>query len=114
MKKYVISGGIAGFINGFLGGGGGAVLVPLLQNHCKLPQRKALACSVGIILPLSLLSAYLFAKDGHMNLEIAIPYVIGGAMGGFLGGKLFPKAKSLWLQRGFALLLILSGVRCFL
>lgn len=111
MKKYVISGGIAGFLNGLFGGGGGALLVPLLQGYCKKEQRQALACSVAIILPLSVVSLHLLWKEGYLDLKIAFPYVLGGALGGIFGGKLFQKANSLWLQRGFALLLLVSGVR---
>lgn len=112
MKKYIISGGIAGFLNGFMGGGGGALLVPLLMKYCHKSQREALASSVAIILPICLISAILFGLKGDLDINLALPYVIGGGLGGFLGGKLFPKAKQAWLKRGFALLMILSGVRC--
>lgn len=113
MKKYLLSGGFAGLINGFLGGGGGAVFVPLLQKCGKNP-RQALANSVATMLPISILSACLFLLEGDFPLETALPYVVGGAFGGFMGGKLFSKVKSQWLQKGFSLLMILSGVRCLL
>lgn len=111
MKKYLISGGIAGFLNGFLGGGGGAILAPLLVKYCKQSQREALATSVAVILPICGLSALLFAVNGDLDLNLALPYVLGGGLGGFIGGKVFPKAKSSWLRRGFALLMMISGIR---
>ena len=50
--KYAIAGGLAGVANGFFGGGGGSVFVPLLTGYCNLDQRKAFATSVAVILPL--------------------------------------------------------------
>jgi len=47
-----VAGGLAGIANGFFGGGGGMVLVPLLTARCGLDQRRAFATSVAVILPL--------------------------------------------------------------
>ncbi len=37
----LFTGAIIGFVNGFWGGGGGMICVPLLQNVIKLPEKKA-------------------------------------------------------------------------
>ena len=50
--KHAVAGGLAGMANGFFGGGGGMLLVPLLGRWCGLEQRKAFATSVAVILPL--------------------------------------------------------------
>lgn len=113
MKKYVSYGGIAGFINGLIGGGGGAVLVPLLKKE-GLSQQEALATSVGVMLPISCFSVVLYATRGDIQWIMALPYVIGGGLGGILGGKCFPKVKQQWLRRGFGAFLLLSGGRCLL
>ena len=55
MKKtggYWLCGALAGAANGFFGGGGGSVLVPLLTGRCGMDQRRAFATSVAVILPL--------------------------------------------------------------
>ena len=49
-----MAGGAAGIVNGFFGGGGGMVLVPLLMSRCALDRRHAFASSVAIIFPLLL------------------------------------------------------------
>ena len=54
--RYALSGAAAGLTIGFFGGGGGSVLVPLLTRVCGLSQREACATSVGVILPLRVLS----------------------------------------------------------
>ena len=52
IRRYWLCGALAGAANGFFGGGGGMVLVPLLTRLCGLEQRRAFATSVAIILPL--------------------------------------------------------------
>ena len=115
MERYklraAVTGGIAGLINGFFGGGGGMLLVPLLGLWLHLEDRKAFATSVAIILPFCILSSGVYLLRGSMDLQAALPYVLGGAVGGILGGKLYRGVNMLWLRRGFALLILYAGVR---
>lgn len=113
-EKSILAGGAAGAINGLFGGGGGAVLVPLLNRWCGLEQKQAFATAVAVIFPLSLLSAAIYLFRGGLDLGTALPYVLGGTAGGWLGGKWFKGVRVSWLRRGFGALLIFSGVRCFL
>lgn len=109
-----LAGGLAGLANGFFGGGGGMVLVPLLTGRCGLDQRKAFATSVAIILPLCALSSVIYFLRGGLDLMTALPYLAGGLVGGLVGGKLFRKMDMVWLRRGFALLLLYGGVKSLL
>ena len=110
--KFALAGAAAGAVNGFFGGGGGAVLVPLLTAVCHLESRKAFATSVAVILPLCLLSAGIYLARGSLDWQQALPYLVGGALGGFLGGRLFRRVRLPWLRRGFGILLLWGGVRC--
>ena len=112
--KYLLAGALAGLTNGFFGGGGGSVLVPLLTRYCKLDQRRAFATSVAVILPLCVLSAAIYFYRGGVDLADALPYLLGGAAGGWAGGKWFKGMNMVWLRRVFGLLLIYGGARCFL
>ncbi len=114
MLRLLVLGALVGFLNGLLGGGGGAILVPGLLYLGKLSPEKALASSLAIMFPLSILSVGLYFLQGNLHFKEALPYVLGGAVGGILGGKLFPKIKTTWLKKGFYLLLLLRGARCFL
>lgn len=110
--KYVLAGALTGAVNGFFGGGGGCVLVPLLTGLCALDQRKAFATSVAIIFPLCILSAGIYLWRGGLDWMIALPYLLGGAVGGWLGGKWFGNMQLPWLRWGFGLMLVAGGVRC--
>ena len=106
-----VAGGLAGVANGFFGGGGGMVLVPLLTARCGLDQRRAFATSVAIILPLCVLSSVIYLFRGGLDLAVALPYLAGGLAGGFLGGRLFQKLNMDWLRRAFALLILYGGFK---
>ena len=112
--KYLLTGIIAGGINGLFGAGGGLFLVPLLIGYIGLEEKRAFATSVAIILPLCLLSVAVYFMRGGLNLTAAWPYLLGGTLGGWVGGKLFKGVRMDWLRRGFGLLLIYGGVRYFL
>ena len=112
--RYALAGALAGLANGFFGGGGGSVLVPLLTRMCGLDQRRAFATSVAVILPLCALSAAVYLFRGGLDVMAALPYLIGGTVGGWAGGKWFKGMKMTWLKRAFGLLLIYGGVRSFL
>ena len=111
---YALAGAAAGVVNGFFGGGGGQVLVPLLAGRCGLDQRKAFATSVAVIAPLCALSAVIYWFRGQLDWALALPYLAGGLAGGFVGGRVFKKLSMVWLRRGFALLILYGGVRALL
>ena len=111
---YALAGAAAGVVNGFFGGGGGQVLVPMLAGRCGLDQRRAFATSVAVIAPLCALSAGIYWWRGDLDLALALPYLIGGLIGGFVGGRVFQKLSMTWLRRGFALLILYGGVKALL
>ena len=110
-RRPALAGAAAGLVNGFFGGGGGMVLVPLLAGWCGLGQRKAFATSVAVIMPLCALSAGIYLFREGVDLAAALPYLLGGLIGGFAGGRLFKRLNMGWLRRLFALLLLYGGVR---
>lgn len=109
--QCAVAGGLAGAANGFFGAGGGMVLVPLLLRWVKLEEKRAFATSVAIILPMCLVSAAIYWFRAGLDLRTALPYLLGGLAGGFLGGKLFTKVPANWLRRILALFLLYGGVR---
>ena len=99
--KYLAAGGLAGLANGLFGAGGGLFLVPLLSGWAKMPRRRAFAASVGIILPLSGVSAVFYWVRGGLEWSGAWGVLLGGALGGLVSGKVFRRVPVRWLRRGF-------------
>lgn len=109
--KYALTGALAGLANGLFGSGGGLFLVPLFTGWAKLPQRKAFATSVAVILPLSAVSLVVFVMKGGLDFMAALPYLIGGLAGGILSGLVFKKVSVTLLRRAFGLLILYGGVK---
>lgn len=113
-RAAAIAGGLAGIANGFFGGGGGMILVPLLVRRCSLSQRQAFATSVTVILPLCILSSVIYWFRGGLDLTSALPYLAGGLIGGWIGGRVFKRVNMVWLRRIFALFILYGGVNALL
>lgn len=109
-----MAGACAGALNGFFGAGGGMILVPLLIRWLKIEERRAFATSVFIILPLCIVSATVYLLKFRFDLLLALPYLVGGLLGGFAGGCCFKKIPTVLLHRIFGLLLIYGGIRSLL
>lgn len=105
---------LAGGVNGLLGAGGGSLLVPLLIRKCGFEAKNAMATSVFLIFPLSLISVVIYGMQGHLDLSAALPYLLGGCCGGIFAGKLLRRFSARWLRRLFGLLLLTGGIRMVL
>lgn len=108
---HILAGAAAGICNGFFGGGGGCVLIPIMTRFGKVSQQHAFATSIAIILPFCILSTVIYFVRGQIDFMLALPYLLGGLVGGFVGGRVFKNASMVWLRRIFALFIIFGGVR---
>jgi len=107
----MLPGVLMGLVNGFFGSGGGILSVQTMEWD-KIPQKKAHATSLLVILPLSLVSGALYALDGRLVWNGNLWALLGGAVaGGILGALLLDKIKTGWLDLIFTLLILISGVR---
>ena len=112
--KCIIAGSLAGVLNGLFGAGGGLVLVPLFISWFQLDEKKAFATSVAVILPLSIASYALFCTQGSNVWKEALPYLLGGIIGGFLSIKLFRNISAVWLHRLFGVLILYGAIKAVL
>ena len=111
-KVVAIFGGlIIGLINGFFGGGGGMLCVPLLKQGMKLEAKKAHATAILAILPISAVSLIIYMIGDHLLLKegsiTAGGVVAGGLFGALLLGKLPTKAVGII----FSMLMIAAGIK---
>ncbi len=116
VKKWgmLLAGLCAGAVNGLFGAGGGMVLVPLLTGLTDLQEEEVFPSSVAIILPLCLVSLTITALGPGVDFSLALPYLVGSALGavpaGLWGGQIPVK----WLHRGLGLLILWGGIRYLL
>ena len=93
------------------GSGGGLIAVPLLEKLLKVEAKKAHATSISIILPLSIVSAFLYLSHGHLDILTALKYVPFGIIGAIVGSCLLKKFSNKVLKKTFGALLILAAIR---
>lgn len=103
-RALLFSGGLAGFLSGLLGVGGGFIIVPALKRFTNLPVQSIVATSLGVLAIISSGSSLVSAATGNLALNIAIPFSLG-ALGGLLMGRgLGKKLSGPRLQQIFATL----------
>lgn len=107
----LIAGAVIGFINGFWGGGGGMICVPLLLNVIKLPEKKAHATTLLIMLPLSFASLIIYFLKDNLPIFDALKIGIGFIIGGVLGALLLKKISNIWLEIIFSIIIIAGGIK---
>lgn len=111
--SVALSGLAIGFVNGLFGAGGGMLAVPLLR-HAGLEQKQAHANAVSVILPITLLSAVLYAVKGYVTVSDALIYIPGGIAGSVTGSLLLKKISPALLKRAFGFFMLYAGVRLLL
>lgn len=90
--------------------GAGAPADRLVQNGAEA----AFANCVAVIFPLCALSAVIYLLRTGLRLVTALPYLVGGLAGGFVGGKLFGKGIRPLAAAVFGVFLVYGGVRYLL
>ena len=112
--KNGLAGAAAGLVNGLFGGGGGSVLLPLLNRWGTLAPRAAFATCLAAIYPMCCVSAVVYLFQVRPDLETVLPYLAGGLAGGVAGGLTFQKVPVRLLKALFGAFLVYGGVRYLL
>lgn len=105
---------LSGLLNGFLGGGGGVLTVTVLLTLFSLSQKHSQATAMAIILPVSAVSAVVYAFNNKLPLLELGLVSLGVAIGGVLGALLLNKLNSNVAKLIFALFLVLGGIKMLL
>ena len=116
IKKWQIFvfGAVIGVINGFFGGGGGMIVVPMLNHLLNYENKYAHATAILIILPLSITSGLLYLSFGNFNLNVGVPVCVGVLVGGLIGAILLSKISSKIVGIIFSVLMAIAGIKMLL
>jgi uncharacterized membrane protein YfcA len=104
-----LTGFAAGLANGLLGTGGGTLLVPVLVSCRRLEQHKAHATTLCVILPIAVISAFIYMKNGFMDWPLICKITFSGILGGVTGARLLPKISAGWLRAALGFFMLISG-----
>ena len=108
--KLLVYGIAIGITTGFLGAGGGFLLIPTLVILLGLPMKEAVGTSLLIIALNSLIG---FAGDlGHfeINWNFLLSITVIALVGLFIGSQIGKKIESIKLKKGFGYFVLIMGI----
>lgn len=100
LLSLVAQGLVVGAVTGFVGAGGGFVIVPALVVLVGLPVREATATSLLVIAMNSFVAFSATVRsvslDGRVVGAVLVAAIVGGVVGGQLAGKIPPDRLRRW------------------
>ena len=101
---------LSGAINGFVGTGGGILIIFLLKFMTENEPHNNLTTALLSIIPISLIGSLAYFKAGSVDFSILASASLPAVFGGILGAILMDKLKIKWLDLILGLLVIYSGI----
>ncbi len=103
-------GTVLGFLSG-IGVGGGSLLMLWLTIAMEMPQAQARGINLLFFLPAALVSCIFRWKQGVLDWRAILPAVIAGCLSAAVFSWLGTVLNTVWIQKCFGVLLILTGLR---
>lgn len=108
MKLFFI-GLLSGIISG-MGIGGGTILIPGLILFSNLNQHQAQGINLTVFIPIAMVALITHYKENNIDLKTAVPIIITGIIGAFIGSSMAMKMTPSILRKFFATFLFVMGV----
>lgn len=114
LASLVIIGLLAGILSGFMGVGGGVIMIPLMVLLLGFNQHEAQGTSLAVLaIPVTFLAAYTYYNEGHVNWRFAIVIALAFVIGGFIGSKFAVTISQGILKKIFAIILLIAALKLF-
>ena len=111
---YLAAGAGAGMLAGFLGIGGGIILVPMMSGLLYLDQHRAHGTSLAIIVPIAMMGTVVYGLRGDVNWEWVAIIGAGSVIGAVVGSKLMMRVPAYRLRQMFGVYAIAIAAILFL
>lgn len=106
----VVCGVAIGFLTGFLGVGGGFLVVPALVIALRMPMPLAVGTSLLIIAVNSAASFVSRLEVAHPDWRVVAPFTVAAVAGALIGKRVGDRLSAATLTTCFAVLLLLVGL----
>jgi uncharacterized membrane protein YfcA len=103
-------GGVTGLYSGFLGLGGGFIMVPLLTRWGRMAIKRAIGTSLVAILLLAIPGTVTHYAYGNTDVRLSLALMIGVVPGAMLGSRITLGANERSVRIAFACMLVVTGV----
>lgn len=107
---YVLLGVFTGLYSGFLGLGGGFVIVPLLTRLFGMSIKRSIGTSLLAVCLLAIPGAITHWYLGHVDVSLALMLMIGVVPGALLGARLTRRAGETAVRYAFSGLLAVTAI----
>lgn len=115
MLVTLLIGMLGGIFGGFLGIGGGTIIIPALIYFLGFSQKLAQGTSIAAMIPpIGILAAFAYWKTGNVDIKVALLIAIGFIVGGLIGGLLAQQLSDNILRKIFATFLIVIAIKLWL
>jgi len=110
LARVVVCGVAVGFLTGFLGVGGGFLVVPALVIALRMPMTLAVGTSLLIIAMNSASSLVSRLGVAHPDWRVVAPFAVAAVAGALIGKRVGERLSAATLTTSFAVLLLLVGL----
>jgi uncharacterized membrane protein YfcA len=108
----LLIGVVAGVFGGFIGIGGGLIVVPCLVYFLGMSQHAAQGTSLAMMLPpIGVVAVYNYYKAGEVDFKVAAILCISFVIGSYFGSKIAISLSPQTIKRAFGILIILLGMK---
>ena len=110
VAKVALIGVVAGFMSGYVGVGGGLIMVPLFVSMLGIPMRLASGTSLTAVCILAIPGVIEQAVLGNIDYMVGVAMMVGSIPGAIVGASLVKRVPERALRFAFALFLLLMAV----
>lgn len=111
----LLIGVFAGILSGFVGVGGGIIIVPALVFFLGYSQHMAQGTSLTLMLPpIGLLAFYNYHKSGNTNIYAACIIAVAFVLGAYAGSKLAISLDQRVVKKIFGGIMMLAAAKLLL
>ena len=111
IASLIVLGLAAGTLSGFVGVGGGIIIVPALVYILEMNQMQAQGISLAVLLmPVGFLGVWNYYQAGNVQFSIALLIALGFVFGSYFGSKIALQLPEYKIKFIFAMVIIIVAV----
>lgn len=117
--SLIVIGLLAGILSGFMGVGGGVIMIPLMVLFLGYSQHQAQGLSLAVLaVPVTFLAAYTYyvnpvAGEAPFSWKFGIIIALSFVVGGLIGSKFAVSIPQNILKKSFAVILVIVAIKMF-
>jgi uncharacterized membrane protein YfcA len=112
IPAYLLLGLVTGILSGLIGIGGAIIIIPSLVLLFGLSQHAAQGTTLALMVPpIGLLAAWVYYRQGFVDLKIAAFVCMGFFVGGLIGAKFATEIPDQLLRKIFGAVLFLVSLK---